>query len=62
MSRRSYKEAWSLDATIAELRAASGTHFDPHLLALFLDDMDAVCAIHARYSGGAIEAGLAQAG
>jgi CHASE2 domain-containing sensor protein len=35
-SRRPYKPAWSLDATIAELSRQRGRQFDPRLLDLFL--------------------------
>jgi HD-GYP domain-containing protein (c-di-GMP phosphodiesterase class II) len=36
ISRRRYKERWSLEATLAELERGAGTHFDPELTALFL--------------------------
>lgn len=34
---RPYKEAWPLDRVIQTLRDSAGSHFDPRLLALFLD-------------------------
>jgi len=37
MSKRSYKHAWSLDETIAELRRVAGTHLDPALTELFIE-------------------------
>lgn len=49
MSARSYKKAWTLDETLAAMRADAGTHFDPELLALFLEDTDVLIAIHERY-------------
>jgi CHASE2 domain-containing sensor protein len=35
-SKRPYKEAWTLEAALAELRAQRGRHFDPELVDLFL--------------------------
>lgn len=39
MSRRPYKEAWSLEAAVAHIREQSGRHFDPDLVPLFLDSI-----------------------
>ena len=36
ISRRSYKEAWPLEAALVEVERGSGSQFDPHLTALFL--------------------------
>jgi hypothetical protein len=36
LSRRAYKDAWHLDDVLDEIRQASGTHFDPHVVAAFL--------------------------
>lgn len=36
ISRRRYKESWTIEATLAELERGAGTHFDPHLARLFL--------------------------
>jgi len=36
MSARTYKEAWTLDAALEELRKGRGTHFDPELLDTFV--------------------------
>jgi putative two-component system response regulator len=35
MHRRPYKEAWSLDAAVAEIREGSGRHFDPAVVGVF---------------------------
>ncbi|WP_320152116.1 HD domain-containing phosphohydrolase [uncultured Tolumonas sp.] len=35
--KRSYKEAWSVEASLEEMRANSGTHFNPALLTVFLN-------------------------
>ena len=37
MSARTYKEAWTLDAALEELRRGRGTHFDPELLDEFIE-------------------------
>ena len=36
LAKRSYKEAWTLEQTLAEIRNGSGTHFDPQLVESFL--------------------------
>ncbi len=36
LSKRTYKEAWSLEQALTEMRRESGTHFDPQVLAAFL--------------------------
>ncbi len=36
ISRRRYKERWSLEATLSELENSAGTHFDPELTRAFL--------------------------
>jgi CHASE2 domain-containing sensor protein len=35
-SRRPYKQSWTLDATLAEITAQRGRHFDPRLVDLFV--------------------------
>jgi putative two-component system response regulator len=35
-SRRVYKDAWTVEAALAEIERESGRHFDPELTALFL--------------------------
>ncbi len=48
-SRRCYKEAWSMDRVLDLLRKGAGKHFDPALLDLFLERLDAVNQIADRY-------------
>jgi putative two-component system response regulator len=36
ISRRPYKRRWTLEEAIAEVERSSGSHFDPHLTALFV--------------------------
>lgn len=40
LSRRAYKEPWPLDRVLDEIRRLRGTHFDPRLTDLFLDDIE----------------------
>jgi HD-GYP domain-containing protein (c-di-GMP phosphodiesterase class II) len=44
-SKRSYKEAWPMEDIIAYFKAGRGTHFDPALVDLLLDHVDAFVAI-----------------
>ena len=37
LARRPYKERWSLDDALAEMRSLAGTHFDPELTRSFLE-------------------------
>jgi putative two-component system response regulator len=36
-SKRPYKDAWSMEDALEEVRSQSGQHFDPELVELFLD-------------------------
>ena len=38
--KRCYKEAWPLSEVLAEMTRCSGSHFDPDLLALFIDNIE----------------------
>jgi putative two-component system response regulator len=44
-SKRSYKEAWPLNEIVAYFRAGRGSHFDPHLVDLLLNNLDAFTAV-----------------
>ncbi len=39
-SERSYKKAWEMDEILEYFRKERGTHFDPHLVDLFLNNID----------------------
>ncbi|MBF0320880.1 MAG: response regulator [Nitrospirae bacterium] len=39
---RPYKEAWSVDKALDEIRKGAGSHFDPHIVALFLEIRDEI--------------------
>jgi HD-GYP domain-containing protein (c-di-GMP phosphodiesterase class II) len=49
-SRRSYKEPWSEDQVLGEMRAGSGAHFDPEIIDLFLTVLPALRSISEKYS------------
>ena len=46
---RPYKEPWSIEDTLGFLRAHSGQHFDPALVAVFLRDFDKIMAVRETY-------------
>jgi len=48
-SPRRYKRAFTLEETVAQLRAERGTHFDPDLVDLFLADLDELELIRAAH-------------
>jgi response regulator RpfG family c-di-GMP phosphodiesterase len=47
--RRPYKDAWTLDRVLEYLQNERGRHFDPVLTDIFLNNIEAVMAINARY-------------
>ena len=46
---RVYKKAWPLDDVLEYLRDKRGRQFDPHLVDIFLDNLDEILAIRAMY-------------
>jgi HD-GYP domain-containing protein (c-di-GMP phosphodiesterase class II) len=48
-SRRVYKERWDEAQVLDELKACSGTHFDPEMVETFLANLDTFHSIHERY-------------
>ena len=47
--KRSYKEAWSVEASLEEMRANSGTHFNPVLLTIFLNILPKILNIKKEW-------------
>jgi putative two-component system response regulator len=47
--KRSYKEAWSVEASLEEMRANSGTHFNPALLTIFLNILPKILNIKKEW-------------
>ncbi|MNN42600.1 Cyclic di-GMP phosphodiesterase response regulator RpfG [compost metagenome] len=48
-SERPYKRAWTIDEAIATMQRDSGTHFDPDLLALFIEQLPAMLEIKDKW-------------
>jgi putative two-component system response regulator len=48
-SVRPYKGAYSNDKALGIMDKGAGTHFDPHLFALFTDNMQKVVDIQKQY-------------
>ena len=46
---RPYKEAWSTEDAMAEIRKSSGSHFDPKLVDLFFDIEDKIYNLKAEW-------------
>ncbi|XQF92088.1 response regulator [Pseudoalteromonas espejiana] len=49
-SKRPYKEAWSIEQTLAHLQEQAGKHFDPQLISLFVNKLDDIVAIKNAYN------------
>jgi len=48
-SQRPYKEAWSFDAAVEEIKKGSGTHFDPHIVESFFRILPEIRRIYEEY-------------
>jgi len=48
-NKRPYKEAFSNEEALRIMVEGRGTHFDPELLDMFLNNLDAVLAIQHKY-------------
>ncbi len=49
VSRRCYKDAWQFDAALTYVRDQSGLQFDPNLVRLLFERMEAVMGIYERF-------------
>jgi response regulator RpfG family c-di-GMP phosphodiesterase len=47
-SERPYKHAWTFEEAVEYLRTQRGTHFDPHLIDIFVDRIDEVMHIYEK--------------
>jgi putative two-component system response regulator len=52
-SVRPYKDAWPIDAAIAEIKRGAGNHFDPMLVAAFISDLAEILQLKQIYSNEA---------
>jgi len=50
LSRRPYKEPWTVDEALAELERCAGSHLDPALVTKFRTILEEVLDIQARYA------------
>ena len=48
LSRRPYKQPWSVDDAVAHLENIAGSHLDPALTRLFIDNLDQMLAIRTE--------------
>ncbi len=48
-SERPYKKAWSIERAVELLVNEKGKHFDPHLVDLFVDSLEDILEIKARF-------------
>ena len=49
LSKRAYKEAWSLERVATDMLALRGSHFDPRLTDLLLDHLDLFHSIYSSH-------------
>ena len=49
-SKRCYKEGWPLERVLDHMTTGAGIHFDPGLLSVFIDNMDAVLELRRKIS------------
>jgi len=49
-SKRVYKDAWTEDDVLQEIKKCSGSKFDPEIVDIFFDSLDLIKSIQARYS------------
>ncbi|MEG3641505.1 HD domain-containing phosphohydrolase [Magnetococcus sp. PR-3] len=48
-TRRPYKDPWPIEKTVETLKKDAGTHFDPRLVDLFIENLEGILAIKARW-------------
>jgi len=49
-SDRPYKRAWPVDHAITEIKKGKGSHFDPDLVTLFMNNINEIKGIHQQHS------------
>ncbi|MDY6935372.1 MAG: response regulator [Spirochaetota bacterium] len=48
-SDRPFREAWSVEDAVTEIKKRSGTHFDPNLVKVFMEILDDIILIKKKY-------------
>jgi putative two-component system response regulator len=51
---RPYKEAWTINEAVAHLEKGAGHHFDPRLIALFIENLESILKIKSTYLDDAV--------
>lgn len=51
-SVRPYKDAWSVEDAVEEIKKCSGRHFDPYLVEVFLETLPDILKIKEKYNNG----------
>ena len=59
LSKRVYKHAWPLSQVVSQIQEHSGSHFDPVLVKLLMDNLDRFVEIRSLYEDRPDEAALA---
>ena len=54
VSARPYKEAWTVDEALSEIRRSRGSHFDPQLVDVFLSLVPSLLHLYAEQSPAAL--------
>ena len=49
LSKRCYKEKWTLEQSLETLVKGAGTHFDPQLILLFFDNLEEILKIRNKF-------------
>lgn len=49
-TKRPYKEPWSVEDALVLIKESAGSHFDPHLVDVFLQNIDQVLEIKQRFA------------
>jgi len=49
--KRCYKKAWPIEEVINTMNESSGSHFDPKILEVLMDNLDLAIAINHKYPG-----------
>ena len=48
--KRPYKDPWSIEESLNEMRHSAGSHFDPDLFELFIQEMPRIIEIKDQWS------------
>ena len=49
LSKRVYKDPMTFEATLAVIRSSAGSHFDPGLAEILIDNIDLFQEVHKRF-------------